>query len=243
MRFLSVVLFFLALCDYNHAQTKNIDLDLNSDIVKDVLQQDSGLIWVGTDEGLNVFFDNEKEVFYANIQDSLSVLNSDIDDIKIDSKNNLIILTRDGISIFNSNTFNFKQLKLNSKPTSVGEDINSGELWVSTENSGYYLINKDQEIDQHFKFDPLSPLSISSSSFSDGSKNKIVLCHGVFDLLHLGHIKHFEKAKSFGDIVIVTVTPDQFVKKGPNRPVFNICLLYTSPSPRDVEESRFAGEG
>lgn len=51
---------------------------------------------------------------------------------------------------------------------------------------------------------------------------KIVQCHGVFDLLHLGHIKHFEKAKSFGDIVIVTVTPDQFVKKGPNRPVFNI---------------------
>ena len=26
---------------------------------------------------------------------------------------------------------------------------------------------------------------------------KIVLCHGVFDLLHIGHIKHFEKAKSF----------------------------------------------
>ena len=199
MRFLSVVLFFLALCDYNHAQTKNIDLDLNSDIVKDVLQQDSGLIWVGTDEGLNVFFDNEKEVFYANIQDSLSVLNSDIDDIKIDSKNNLIILTRDGISIFNSNTFNFKQLKLNSKPTSVGEDINSGELWVSTENSGYYLINKDQEIDQHFKFDPLSPLSISSSSFSDGSKNKIVLSDSlsVFIATQNGFNVYNRKLKTF----------------------------------------------
>ena len=28
-------------------------------------------------------------------------------------------------------------------------------------------------------------------------KRKIVLCHGVFDLLHLGHIKHFEEAKVF----------------------------------------------
>ena len=28
---------------------------------------------------------------------------------------------------------------------------------------------------------------------------KIVLCHGVFDLLHIGHIKHFEEAKNFGD--------------------------------------------
>ena len=41
-------------------------------------------------------------------------------------------------------------------------------------------------------------------------------CHGVFDLLHLGHIKHFENAKNFGDILIVTVTPDEYVKKGPN---------------------------
>ena len=49
---------------------------------------------------------------------------------------------------------------------------------------------------------------------------KIVLCHGVFDLLHIGHIKHFEEAKSLGDILIVTVTPDQYVNKGPNRPAF-----------------------
>ena len=44
---------------------------------------------------------------------------------------------------------------------------------------------------------------------SDGKK--IVLCHGVFDLLHLGHIKHFNEARTFGDILIVTVTPDSFV--------------------------------
>ena len=42
---------------------------------------------------------------------------------------------------------------------------------------------------------------------------KIVHCHGVFDLLHIGHIKHFEEAKTFGDILIVTVTPDEFVNK------------------------------
>jgi rfaE bifunctional protein nucleotidyltransferase chain/domain len=53
---------------------------------------------------------------------------------------------------------------------------------------------------------------------------KIVHCHGVFDLLHLGHIKHFEEAKAFGDILIVTVTPDEFVNKGPNRPAFTTVL-------------------
>ena len=49
---------------------------------------------------------------------------------------------------------------------------------------------------------------------------KIVHCHGVFDLLHIGHIKHFNEAKSHGDILVVTVTPDEYVHKGPNRPAF-----------------------
>lgn len=50
---------------------------------------------------------------------------------------------------------------------------------------------------------------------------KIVHCHGVFDLLHPGHVKHFEVAKKKGDILIVTVTQDRYVNKGPGRPIFN----------------------
>ena len=41
---------------------------------------------------------------------------------------------------------------------------------------------------------------------------KVVHCHGVFDLLHIGHIKHFEEARSFGDVLVVTITPDEFVR-------------------------------
>lgn len=50
---------------------------------------------------------------------------------------------------------------------------------------------------------------------------KVVLCHGVFDLLHLGHIRHFKEAKNHGDILIVSITPDKYVNKGPGRPVFS----------------------
>ena len=49
---------------------------------------------------------------------------------------------------------------------------------------------------------------------------KIVLCHGVFDLLHIGHIRHLEQAKGLADILVVTVTPDRYVNKGPHRPAF-----------------------
>ena len=52
------------------------------------------------------------------------------------------------------------------------------------------------------------------------NNKKIVQCHGVFDLLHIGHIRHFEQAKGMGDILIVTVTPDKYVNKGPHRPAF-----------------------
>ena len=52
-------------------------------------------------------------------------------------------------------------------------------------------------------------------------KKKIVLCHGVFDLLHVGHIKHLKKAKALGDKLVVTLTADNFVNKGPGKPIFN----------------------
>ncbi len=51
-------------------------------------------------------------------------------------------------------------------------------------------------------------------------KQKIVQCHGVFDLLHLGHIRHLKEAKKLGDKLIVSVTPDRYVNKGPGRPAF-----------------------
>jgi len=52
-------------------------------------------------------------------------------------------------------------------------------------------------------------------------KKTIVLCHGVFDLVHLGHIEHFKSAKKFGDYLIISLTQDKFIKKGPGRPLFN----------------------
>lgn len=48
----------------------------------------------------------------------------------------------------------------------------------------------------------------------------IVMCHGTFDLMHTGHIRHLQRAKREGDVLLVTLTADAFVNKGPGRPVF-----------------------
>ena len=50
---------------------------------------------------------------------------------------------------------------------------------------------------------------------------KVVLCHGVFDLMHPGHILHFKAARRHGDLLVVTITPDRFARKAPGRPVFH----------------------
>ena len=49
---------------------------------------------------------------------------------------------------------------------------------------------------------------------------RIALAHGVFDLLHMGHVRHLEKARRHADVLIVTITADAYVNKGPDRPVF-----------------------
>lgn len=49
----------------------------------------------------------------------------------------------------------------------------------------------------------------------------IALCHGVFDLVHPGHIIHLQQAKQMADILVVSITAAEFVRKGPGRPYFN----------------------
>lgn len=52
----------------------------------------------------------------------------------------------------------------------------------------------------------------------------VVQAHGTFDLLHLGHVRHLEAARALGDALVVTITADRFVNKGPGRPVFTEAL-------------------
>lgn len=54
--------------------------------------------------------------------------------------------------------------------------------------------------------------------------HSVVLCHGTFDLLHMGHVRHLEQARQLGDELIVTITADKYVNKGPGRPVFTAEL-------------------
>lgn len=54
---------------------------------------------------------------------------------------------------------------------------------------------------------------------SDQKKGKVVVhCHGCFDIIHPGHIRYLEHAKSLGDVLVVSLTADKFILKGDDRP-------------------------
>ena len=48
---------------------------------------------------------------------------------------------------------------------------------------------------------------------------RVVHCHGCFDIVHPGHIRHLRHARSMGDVLLVTVTSDALVGKGAGRPL------------------------
>jgi cytidyltransferase-like protein len=69
------------------------------------------------------------------------------------------------------------------------------------------------------KIEPFAELQQKVSKLQAKGK-KVVQCHGIFDIIHPGIIRHIESAKKQGDYLAVTVIRDKDVRKGPNYPIF-----------------------
>ena len=69
------------------------------------------------------------------------------------------------------------------------------------------------------KIASVDDIAALSASFRSQGRT-VALAHGVFDLVHMGHVRHLESARLEGDILVVSITPDRHVNKGPGRPVF-----------------------
>ncbi|PTY04054.1 cytidyltransferase [Verrucomicrobia bacterium LW23] len=69
----------------------------------------------------------------------------------------------------------------------------------------------------------LLPFEEASAIFRQlrGEGLRVVQCHGTFDLVHPGHIFHLEEARALGDVLVVTITGEKYVNKGPGRPYFS----------------------
>ena len=171
--FKSFLLINILTCTFFYGQIKSVELALSNNNVNTVLKSSNGLLWVGTQEGLNVFYDNDRNIFFSNIEDSLSILNSDIQKLSKGINEELIVLSKDGLSVFDSSNFSFFQLHLESEPTDIFLNTHNKTFWVTTKQSGIYVLDENLKITNHFEFDPLNPLSLSTSNFDQFSGSEL----------------------------------------------------------------------
>ena len=47
---------------------------------------------------------------------------------------------------------------------------------------------------------------------------KVIMCHGTFDIVHPGHLRHLVYAKEKADVLVASVTADEHISKGAHRP-------------------------
>jgi cytidyltransferase-like protein len=72
------------------------------------------------------------------------------------------------------------------------------------------IAGRSQTSGRRQKVVPLADLAQVRARLRD---KKIVLCHGAFDLVHMGHLIHFEEARAQGDLLVVTITGDRHIMK------------------------------
>ncbi|MFF8764565.1 adenylyltransferase/cytidyltransferase family protein [Nocardiopsis dassonvillei] len=61
------------------------------------------------------------------------------------------------------------------------------------------------------------------SALSGGAREAgltVALCHGCFDLFHVGHVYHLSQAARLADVLVVSVSSDGACRKGPGRPAY-----------------------
>ena len=72
------------------------------------------------------------------------------------------------------------------------------------------MLGTIEKVGQRSKVVPFEELPRLRERFRE---KRIVQCHGAFDLVHIGHLTHFEEAKALGDVLVVTITADAHITK------------------------------
>ncbi len=75
-----------------------------------------------------------------------------------------------------------------------------------------------ESLGNHYKHKIKSPEEIARLIGERPRQRKVIMCHGVFDVVHPGHLRHLLYAKSKADILIASLTADHHIAKGRYRP-------------------------
>ncbi|MAH86463.1 MAG: hypothetical protein CBE44_02210, partial [Bacteroidetes bacterium TMED284] len=163
---LALLIVFLAFHPFLDAQISQSINGLSSNYIESVKSDNMGIIWIGTNEGLNALIDGRIYQYQSDLSDPASLLNTQINDIYVMDNNTIIALSNEGLNIFQRSNNSFKQIRTETRPISLYEDPFSNDIYITTENSGLIILNSDIEISQSYKFDVFDPSTISTNNLS-----------------------------------------------------------------------------
>jgi ligand-binding sensor domain-containing protein len=139
---------------------------LSNDNVTAITQDQDGLIWIGTQNGLNRFDGYGFKKFYANANDPKSMPNSFLSEIVPDRKNNLWVSCAEGIFYFNTKTQVASTFKSNPEDTSTFRNqhgikiyLDSTQLpWLPTRDGLYHFTDSAHYTRMNAGMEAFTPL-------------------------------------------------------------------------------------
>ena len=108
----------------------SVDQGLSQSSVSSIIQDSSGLMWFGTDDGLNKFDGHDFSIYKHNPEDANSISSNNIQSIFEDSKEQLWIGTTDGLDLYNRASNDWQHYPLDQVQTIIEDS--SGVLWVTS---------------------------------------------------------------------------------------------------------------
>ena len=199
--FIPVVTFVstLLLADVNNFRFEVITTrnGLSDNEISAISNDGRGFIWLGTNEGLNRYDGYNVTVYNSNPFDVMALSGNRIWDIYKDTSGDIWAITDKGLDRYIYGKNKFRRFRTDSRPTFVVQD-REGIIWVATENSGLYSINKETGENKNYIFDPSDPYSISSNQFDQEQFNPIVVdTSGNLWVGTLNGLNYYHKEKDF----------------------------------------------
>ena len=178
-----LVFFILLISNISIGQLSEFQNKLSSKKINASIVDSYGLMWIATEEGLNMFDGKKVHVFTSVLSDKESLINSIVSRIIELETNDLLFVSKNGLSVFERDNFSFKRVNI-PIPISVLYDKLDEILFVSTSNDGIYVLNNKYEVINHFRTDPLNPFSLSTNSFDIyGAQKTIKILNKNGDLI------------------------------------------------------------
>ncbi|MGO4913200.1 hybrid sensor histidine kinase/response regulator transcription factor [Leeuwenhoekiella sp. W20_SRS_FM14] len=149
----------------------NFDLSsgISNSYINSIAQDESGLIWVGTIDGLNRYDGHDFKVYRRRNTDTTSLYNNYVEKITSQGNGDLLVLTDDGLDFYSAETDSFKKARAFDQPSDnlrvvvKGAD---GTFYVGYSNSGVHVFDSDYKEQAAYRHQPGNPESLSNNEVS-----------------------------------------------------------------------------